>query len=136
MAKTSFSAYVREDEDDLEFTEESSGEEEFSLRDKMILKGVEELLSSEKLFIKSDTSRTLALHLAVGQHYANYFGCDAMDLFIKEIQKFSISVDRKGRSEVIQMFNRAVDQDEFGFMEGNKIGNMSRKLLGGTKLGE
>lgn len=88
---------------------------------------LQELFSYDKLEMKSDLSQDLILAMARGKVISKKFKCPELDNLMDNILKLSVSKDRKGREEMVELARNSVDP-----MEDNSSDSMLRRLFNGS----
>ena len=88
---------------------------------------LKELFSFEKLEMKSDLSQDLILAMSRGMTFTDIFHSEALEELMRYILKLSVSKDRKGREEMVELSRNSVDP-----MDDNGNESMFRRLFNGS----
>jgi len=88
---------------------------------------LKELFSYEKLEMKSDLSSDLILAMARGKVFVEKFKSPELDNLMDYILKLSVSKDRKGREEMVDLAKNTQDP-----LDDNGDSSMFRRLFNGS----
>lgn len=87
---------------------------------------LKELFSTKNLAMKTDLSDQLILAMARGEVFAERYQSTAMKSLIFKIQELSVSKDRQGRAEFVEL----VKNSQEPFEEGDS--SLMRRLFNGS----
>ena len=88
---------------------------------------LKELFSYDKLEMKSDLSQDLILAMSRGKVISKKFKCPELDNLMDNILKLSVSKDRKGREEMVELARNSIDP-----MDDNGSESMFKRLFNGS----
>ena len=88
---------------------------------------LKQLFSTDKLEMKSDLSQDLILAMSRGKVFVDKFQSTELDNLINYILKLSVSKDRKGRIEMVDLARNMQDP-----LDDNGESSMFRRLFNGS----
>ena len=106
---------------------ETPKEENLESKESVLEITLKELFSFEKLEMKSDLSQDLILAMARGKVFTGKFHSKELDNLMDYILKLSVSKDRKGRVEMVDLARNSQDP-----MDDNGDNSLFRRLFNGS----
>ena len=110
----------------IELLVETPKEENEEPKDSTLEIALKQLFSFEKLEMKSDLSQDLILAMSRGKVFVDKFHSKELNNLMDYILKLSVSKDRKGREEMVELTKNTQDP-----MDDNGDSSMLRRLFNG-----
>ena len=104
----------------------TTDKDERSQKEKNLEQALHNLWSEEKMVFKAELSKKLYLQLAGLKTVADHYGLDVASSFHRQVLDHSVSIERKGRKEFIDLFRSLNDDPE----EEAHEKSMMKRLMG------
>lgn len=106
----------------------SEDSEHESLKERALRMSLEEMFSTENMPIKSDLTPAQIMTLSRGMIFAEKYRCKSMQSLVDSVLQLSVSKQRQGRKEFVQLVRSGQDETE---TEANaKSRSFLEKMLG------